>query len=962
MGLRVLVVDDSPDDAELLVRELRRGGLAPTWRRVCTAEDLRAALDEPWDIVISDWSMPAFDGLAAFRVVRERDEDLPFIITSGTVDEENAVAALKAGVQDFVSKNKLFRLIPAIQRECREAEVRRKRREADREVVRSRELVARGEDRYRAMFDNSPLPMWTYDRETLAFVTVNDAAVRHYGYSRQEFLSMTLADIRPTDEVEALHADVRSAKGISERQIWRHRKKDGSLISVEVRANDLVLDGRQLRLVLINDVTERERPVRRPATLWLAIAVLLAVTGLSQYATSRVVATMVWVDSTHRVIDELGEIRKLADQPDAGKQLPVTMASLREGLVADLDPEDAAELSRYASLQAALAAHSRPEIQHWIDTMTADARRVLAQHQGDTERRLMYERIAQVAAVVLAIAMLWLAFARVTRELGLRRAAEADSRQSEDSLATMLQSIGDGVIATDVDGKIMRLNRVAEQLTGWTAGQALGRPFESVFRIVDSRTREPARDPVSRVLSEGTTVNLDDNTTLIAKSGEEIPIADSAAPIRDALDRITGAVLVFRDASAEREYADRLRGLNEELERRVEERTSALHKTEAQLLQSQKMEAIGRLAGGIAHDFNNLLSVIISFSEMLMEDAEKASVPPNVISDLDEIKKAGLRAADLTRQLLAFSRQQVLAPKLVDLNDIVAGMEKLLRRVIGADITLRVVRASDGATIKVDPGQMEQVIMNLVVNARDAMPRGGKLTLEVSRVELDGEFASAHQGIKPGAYIQLAVTDTGMGMSKEVQAQIFEPFFTTKEKGKGTGLGLSTVFGIVQQSGGTVWVYSELGHGTTFKVYMPVAKDATTEASAPAQASKPRGTETILLVEDEPSVRAIARGILTRAGYKVLEAEDGAAALRLFESTKEPIHLVLTDVVMPNMSGRELVEQLAKRKPELKVLYMSGYTDDTVVHHGVLDRGIAFLQKPIMPDALGKKVREVLDA
>jgi PAS domain S-box-containing protein len=594
--------------------------------------------------------------------------------------------------------------------------------------------------------------------------------------------------------------------------------------------------------------------------------------------------------------------------------------------------------------------------------MTADARRVLAQHQGDTERRLMYERIAQVAAVVLAIAMLWLAFARVTRELGLRRAAEADSRQSEDSLATMLQSIGDGVIATDVDGKIMRLNRVAEQLTGWTAGQALGRPFESVFRIVDSRTREPARDPVSRVLSEGTTVNLDDNTTLIAKSGEEIPIADSAAPIRDALDRITGAVLVFRDASAEREYADRLRGLNEELERRVEERTSALHKTEAQLLQSQKMEAIGRLAGGIAHDFNNLLSVIISFSEMLMEDAEKASVPPNVISDLDEIKKAGLRAADLTRQLLAFSRQQVLAPKLVDLNDIVAGMEKLLRRVIGADITLRVVRASDGATIKVDPGQMEQVIMNLVVNARDAMPRGGKLTLEVSRVELDGEFASAHQGIKPGAYIQLAVTDTGMGMSKEVQAQIFEPFFTTKEKGKGTGLGLSTVFGIVQQSGGTVWVYSELGHGTTFKVYMPVAKDATTEASAPAQASKPRGTETILLVEDEPSVRAIARGILSRAGYKVLEAEDGAAALRLFESTKEPIHLVLTDVVMPNMSGRELVEQLAKRKPELKVLYMSGYTDDTVVHHGVLDRGIAFLQKPIMPDALGKKVREVLDA
>jgi PAS domain S-box-containing protein len=966
VGLRVLVVDDSPDDAELLLRELSRGGLAPISRRVQNAEELRAALDEPWDVVISDWSMPAFDGLAAFRVVRERDEDLPFIITSGTIDEEIAVAALKAGVQDFVSKNKLTRLIPAIQRECREAEVRRKRREADHEVARQRELVARGEDSYRAMFESSPMPMWTFDRETLAFVTVNDAAIRHYGYSREEFLGMTLADIRPIEDVDALRADVARARGLTERQVWRHRKKDGSVIAVEIRGNDLVIDGRRVRLALINDVTEREQPARRPAFLWIAFAALLAVAILSVFGTQRLVATMGRVDHTHRLLEALDivalQFDDLADAAQPLTGLAPALEAVRRELTLDLTDDNAAQLERFAGLQKALATHSRPDFERVLATMTENARSMLAEQHDATERQVAYERITQLAATFVSLILLWLAFSRLSREARLRRFAEKVSRESEESLATMLHSIGDGVIATDVDGKIVRLNRVAEELTGWAASEALGRPFADVFRIVDSRTKEPARNPVARVLSEGVTVNLDDDTTLIAKNGAEIPIADSAAPIRDSLDRIAGAVLVFRDASAEREYAERLRGLNEELERRVEERTSALQKTEAQLLQSQKMEAIGRLAGGIAHDFNNLLSVIISFSEMLIEDAERDHLPANVTSDLDEIKKAGLRAADLTRQLLAFSRQQVLAPKLVDLNDIVAGMEKLLRRVIGADITLRVVRSSDGVLVKVDPGQIEQVIMNLVVNARDAMPRGGKLTIEVSRADLGEEFAAAHRGIKPGAYMQLAVTDTGTGMSKEVQAQIFEPFFTTKEKGKGTGLGLSTVFGIVQQSGGTVWVYSEPGHGTTFKIYLPVAQDAAVTTTAPAPVARPRGSETILLVEDEPGVRAIARGILSRAGYKVLEAEDGATALRVFESTQEPIHLVLTDVVMPGMSGRELVEELAKREPGLKVLFMSGYTDDTVVHHGVLDRGFAFLQKPIMPDALGKKVREVLDA
>jgi two-component system, cell cycle sensor histidine kinase and response regulator CckA len=935
-ALRVLLVDDSEDDAELLLRELRRHAYTPISKRVADPDALRAALTERWDVVICDWSMPGFDGLAAFKVVHEIDPDMPVIIASGTVDEEIAVAALKAGVHDFVGKNKLTRLVPAIQREIREAEIRRERRRADAEVARQRELVAHGEDRYRAMFDNSPTPMWTFDRDTMRFVAVNDAAIRHYGYSRDEFLSMTLADIRPSQDVGALRQDVAQSRGISDRRVWRHRKKDGSLMSVEVRANDLAVDGKRLRLVLINDVTERERPPRRPLSLWLALAVLLGVAVFTLVSTNLLVRTMDRAEHSHALLEALDAVgERYGDAAQTPQQVAAALADVQAEMALDLNTNDADQQKRFEALETAVTAHDTPAVERELDAWVSRTRNFLGEQHAETERQVQLERIGQLVATCLSIAILWLLFSRLMREAGLRRAAEAVTRQSEESLSTMLHSIGDGVIATDREAKVVRINRVAQELTGWTAAEATGRPFTEVFRV--------------------------DNAALVTRSGARIPIAESTAPIADATGAVTGAIVVFRDVSAERMHEDQLVSLNEELERRVFERTAALQKTEEQLRQSQKIEAIGRLAGGIAHDFNNLLSVIISFSELIIDDAEKDKLPANVIADLDEVKKAGLRAADLTRQLLAFSRQQVLAPKIVDLNDIVGGMEKLLRRVIGADITLRTVRSTDGAKVKVDPGQMEQVIMNLVVNARDAMPRGGKLTIEVSRAELDATFTADHQGIAPGSYIQLAVTDTGMGMSKDVQAQIFEPFFTTKEKGKGTGLGLSTVFGIVQQSGGTIWVYSEPGTGTTFKIYLPITQEASAAATAVAPIVRPRGSETILLVEDEPQVRAIARGILTRAGYTVLEAEDGAAALQLCERVTAPIHLVLTDVVMPVMSGRELVEKLSTVRPSAKVLFMSGYTDDTVVHHGVLDHGIAFLQKPIMPDALTKKVRDVLD-
>lgn len=515
------------------------------------------------------------------------------------------------------------------------------------ERKRSEQTVRETEERYRLLFDSNPLPMWVYDRNTLHFLAVNEAAVSHYGYSRDEFLSMTIKDIRHAQDVPALLDSFSDENGLTASGTWKHQKKDGSSIDVEIISHSLKFAGKNAKLVLAHDVSERKR-------------------------------------------------------------------------------------------------------------------------------------------------------------------------------------------------------------------------------------------------AEG-----------------------------------------------------------------------ALRETEEQLRQVQKLEGVGQLAGGIAHDFNNLLTVIIGFCSLAMREV-KAEDP--LLVNLTEIKKAADRATSLTRQLLAFSRRQVLQPKILNLDSVVTDMEKMLRRVIGENIDLRVVLEPTLGKVNADPGQIEQIIVNLVVNARDSMRDGGKLTIETDNVHLDEEYVKHHVGAQVGPHVMLAVSDSGHGMEQKTMARIFEPFFTTKELGKGTGLGLSTVYGIVKQSGGNIWVYSELGKGTTFKIYLPRVYDGAQEYDRPADEAKiAEGTETILLVEDEEMLRKLARQTLKGYGYRILEAENGNAAIALSAQNEDAIQLVLTDVIMPGMNGRELANKLMETRPELRVLFMSGYTDDAIVHQGVLDPSANFIQKPFSPDSLAQKVREVLD-
>ena len=509
-----------------------------------------------------------------------------------------------------------------------------------------------------------------------------------------------------------------------------------------------------------------------------------------------------------------------------------------------------------------------------------------------------------------------------------------DLRASEARFSRLAQSGIIGIVSGDSDGNIIEANDAFLRIVGFS------REDLSAGRIRWQDLTPPdwqaVTDSGARELS-ATGITTPYEKEYVRKDGSRIAVLVGIAMLLE-----SRSIAFMVDLTAQK---------------RAEE---ALKRTEAQLRQAQKMEAVGRLAGGVAHDFNNLLSVVLSYSSMIAADLQPGDP---MRDDVEEIEKAGKRAAELTRQLLMFSRQEVTEPRVLDLNDVLANMDKMLQRILGEDVDLVFLREPALGRVRVDPSHIEQVIMNLVVNSRDAMPKGGKLTIETKNLVLSEAHAQEHLGVTPGPYVMLAVSDTGIGMDQATQAHMFEPFYTTKEKGKGTGLGLSTVFGIVQQCGGSIWVYSELGIGTTFKVYIPLI-DAHPDL-IPVSRTLPStlgGSETILLVEDEDQIRAVARGILRKHGYQVIEAANAGEALLHCENYAGAIDILVTDVVMPQMSGPELAKRLLRIRPGLKVLCMSGYTDDALVRHGAIEDGVAYLQKPITPEKLARKVRAVLDA
>ncbi len=521
----------------------------------------------------------------------------------------------------------------------------------------------------------------------------------------------------------------------------------------------------------------------------------------------------------------------------------------------------------------------------------------------------------------------------VIQDITERTRAEDALRISEERFRTTLYSIGDGVITTDVRGRVLQMNPVAESLTGWSEAQANGKFIDEVFIIVNEESGTPVENPVFRVLRLGSIVGLANHTLLIARDGVRRPIADSGAPIRNERGDTIGVVLVFNDQSEHRLL-------------------------QAQLMQAQKLEAIGRLAGGIAHDFNNVIAVILGYAKLI----EHSMSPLDPIArKVRAIASAAERSADLTKQLLAFARKQVIAPVVLNLNDSLSGLQQMLTRLVGEDIAVTLHLKNDLWNTKIDPAQVDQILANLATNARDAIADVGTISIESSNTVIDDDYCKAHMDVQAGDYVMIAFSDSGSGMDRTTMAQIFEPFFTTKPKGQGTGLGLATVFGIVKQNNGFINVYSEPGKGTTFRIYLPRFFGEIDVPSAKEEDIPLKGNETILVVEDEEQLLDLAKSSLELFGYTVFTAKSPGDAILLCERSDKTIDLLITDVVMPEMNGRELRERLDGVKPGMKVIYMSGYTADVVAHRGILEEGVHFLQKPFTPRSLARKARNVLN-
>ncbi len=951
--LRVLIVEDSEDDSLLIVRELQHSGYDPAFEQVDTAAAMKAALaTQTWDVIIADYSLPRFSGLDALELMQQEGLDLPFIIVSGTIGENLAVAAMKAGAHDCVLKDHLARLGPAVQRELQEAEGRRARRLAE-------ESLQESESRFRRMADSIQDGLTIIEHGQVVYV--NDRACEIFGYPRDEYVHMSIEDLAAPEErerVQQMRAETRQlGRTLQDLELWIVRP-DGNRRCIRNRFSVSRQSDRGVdHYVVTTDITERkvaEREIeeRRRYLEGVLAAVPDAIVTLD--ADHRVVE---WNPGAERLFGYTYEevmghnldhlINNCATYEQAvnftqivmdGKSLsPVEAVRYRkDGSPVDVILAGSPILVEGRSIGAVAVYTDISERKRAERLLRVLNETALAMEQAPTPEQIFttvgdeFRKLGLDCAVFLTDAERSRLFPRY-----FSYDAEA-VRAGEQLLGVKAEDFS--IPVGDVD---------AFRASVWEGKTILVQGEDALPQILPGPLKGLATQLVSilrlpRSICAPLVVE-DEVIGLLSVQSEDLVEEDK--PAMTAFAQLVSAA--WRKAQ-----------LLQDLESSLEELTL----TQNQLFQAQKMEALGRLAGGIAHDFNNLLTVV-DISTRLLERQLHPEDP--LWEHAQRIRETSERAAKLTRHLLSFSRREIVKPRVVNLNDLVGDLGRMLQRIIGEDIRLVTALADDLWPVKVDPAQMEQVIVNLAVNARDAMPKGGNLSIKTANVVLDRAYVARRVEVKPGAHVMLAIADTGVGMDDDVKSRLFEPFFTTKQRGEGTGLGLSTVFGIVKQSGGHIDVYSNVGQGSTFQIYLPRSEDTRVLDDVPLRElslDTARGTETILLAEDEADVRNLAVRILSGQGYQVLAAANGLEALEIGYKHRGTIHLLLTDVVMPQMNGHELAEQLRSRWPEVRVLYISGYSDDVIAFHGVLQEGATILSKPFTPEALAQKVRAVLDA
>ena len=888
--IKILLLEDNPDDAELCIRKLRNVGYHVKVDLARTSREFMAhAQTNTYDVILSDYRLPDWNGLDAFNWLRASGIRAPFILVTGTLGDELAIECIKSGVNDYVLNETLERLAVAVRRALEEDKLRLERDQAEKELQWS-------EQQYRLLFNANPHPMWVFDRETLSFLTVNDAALRHYGYSLKEFLSMTVREIRPEEDQERFMAAVKNPRhnGPSDRELWRHRKKDGTVIDVEISSQPISFRGVNAELVLAHDVTAQRRAEMEVRQGKEQLQLLLDSTAEGIYGidvhgvcTLCNAASCRLLGYTH-VSELLGKNMHAEahhTRPD-GRTYPVE------------------ECKIFQAFRQGKGTHVTDEV-----LWRADGTSFPAEYWSYP----VHNNGRVLGSVVT--------FFDITQ----RKKSEEDLRRSESRYRSIIERAPYGVFRVDQSGRIAMANSAFAAMLGYQGPDEVLGLNTGADIYLNSTEQQRDRDYASEdpaVGYEAKWKRKDGKTITVRLGGRRLPDDDE----------LPGGFDVFVEDITEH------RSLQKQFEH------------------AQKMEAVGRLAGGVAHDFNNLLMIISGYAQLL---DESSADPEKVVEYATRIRDASSKAATVTRQLLAFSRKQVLEPTVLDLSCVVKDLARMLPRLLGEDVEMVLELDPQVGTVRADRGQIEQVIMNLAVNARDAMPQGGRLTIATSNVALD---ASYYQGVEvpSGQYVLLAVGDTGIGMNAETQVHIFEPFYTTKEAGKGTGLGLATVYGIVKQSNGFIWVYSEPDKGSIFKIYLPrVDAAADSDESLQPVHAPSAGTETILLVEDEAALRNVCRVYLESKGYTVLEAGNAKEAMRICQSHDRPIHVLITDIVMPGPGGLELAKSALELRPALSVVLVSGYTDRPLEREAI---GFGkFLQKPFSFNALARTVRSLLD-